>query len=282
MKYTNKLNLPQSIVNCCKENDELKENRYSITELLKPTQEILLTRKYYKDIEVDVSDCINVLFGSAVHKLLEDNDNENVEKEVKMELDFNGYIIVGKFDRRDLKNQLIEDYKTGTVSKVTKGDFEDYRKQGLAYAWMTFKLTNILIRKLKFYILLKDYSKLKSTISTNYPSNAIYIWEYDIKDSDYEYIEKYIKDKLDSLKNDNNACTDEERWFTGNKYAVYKKVGDKRAFKTFDNEEDAHKCISEELNGTGEIEIRKGEYIKCKFYCNCSKFCNQWRNENKC
>ena len=42
MKYTNKLNLPQSIVDTFIESDAPVKNRYSVTELLKSNKEILL------------------------------------------------------------------------------------------------------------------------------------------------------------------------------------------------------------------------------------------------
>lgn len=281
MIYTNKLNLPNSIINSVVEKNPPVDNRYSVTELLKSIREIKLYRKYYKDIKVDVSDLINVLFGSAVHKILEDNTDEpDVEKEIKMEFNFNGITIVGKFDRRNLKKQLIEDYKTGKVSTVTSNDFEEYRLQGLIYSWMTFKLTGVIIRKLRFYILLKDYSKIKASNISNYPSSPIYVWEYDVEDSDYDYIEKYLNNKISLLnKNDISECSDEERWYTGTKYAVYKNVGDKRAAIVCDTEEEAHGYITNKCDGKGEIQVRKGEYLKCKHYCNCCEFCEQWRKE---
>ena len=39
-------------------------------------------------------------------------------------------------------------------------------------------------------------------------------------------------------------CTDEDRWYTGTKYAVYKKVGDARAAYVADTEKDAHNYIT--------------------------------------
>lgn len=281
MKYTNKLNLPESIVNSCKDDYEPIKNRYSVTELLKSNKEILLTRKYWNDIEIDVSECINMLFGSAVHKVLEDNTKElNIETEVKMEIPVSNSVLVGKFDRRNLKEQLIEDYKTCTISKISKQNFEEDRIQGLAYAYMTYIKTGILIRKLKFYNLIKDWSKLKYSTSGNYPSSPIYIWEYDIQNSDYDFIEDYIIWKIKSLENEEcDNCSDEDRWYTGTKYAVYKKAGDKKAAYITDSEEDAHNYISNQCNGAGEIQVRKGEYIKCKYYCNVCKFCNQNKEE---
>ena len=282
MKYTNKLNLPESIVNSCIEYEKPLSDRYSVTELLKSAQEIVLTRRHWENIEIDVSECINTLFGSAVHKVLEDNtDNTGVETEVKMEYQFGKYNIVGKFDRRNLKEQLIEDYKTCTVSKISKKDFDNDYKQGMMYAWFTYKTTGVLIRKLKFYNLMKDWSKLKQAAVPNYPPSPIYVWEYEIQDSDYDYINNYIKEKFNEIENF-KECTDEERWYTGTKYAVYKKVGDKKASYVADSEEDAHNYITNKCEGAGEIQVRKGEFIKCKYYCNVSKFCKQYKEENKC
>lgn len=281
MKYTNKLNLPQSIVDSFTESEAPLKNRFSVTELLKSNKEILLTRKYWDKIEVDVSECINMLFGTAVHKVLEENTTDpNVETEIKMIIPVSNSLLVGKFDRRNLKEQLIEDYKTCTVSKITNGKFEDDRLQGLAYAYMTYCETGVLIRKLRFYNLIKDWSKIKAASSTNYPNNPIYIWEYDIQDSDYDFIKEYITNKITSLENEElSDCNDEERWYTGTKYAVYKKAGDKRAAYVTDSEEDAHNYIINQCGGAGEIQVRKGEYTKCKLYCNLNKFCNQCKEE---
>ena len=267
---TNRYNLPQALVNLTKDK-EYVENRYSITELLGSTREILLSRKYSKEIEVDVSDTISALFGSAVHKLLEEADNENAE--VKMEYTFNdGVTIVGVADK--ITEDAIEDYKTCSVSKINKADFNDWRDQGLGYAWLHFKLTGEIKRKLRFHALMKDWSKLKCVNSTNYPAIPLYTWEYDIQDSDYDYIEKKIKDKIAEIKSGQMLeCTNEEKWFTGNKYAVFKKAGDKRAAIVCDTEQEAHNYITNKCNGAGIIDVRKGESLKCKYYCSVCKYC---------
>ncbi len=273
---TNKHNLPQSIVNLVKEKEYI-ENRYSITELLGPTREILLSRKYAKEIEFDVSDVITPLFGSAVHKLLEESDSENAE--VKMEYQYDNITIVGVADK--ITNDAIEDYKTTSVSKVQKSDFNDWRDQGLGYAWLYFKLTGEIKRKLRFYALLKDWSKVRCANSNNYPSTPLYIWEYDISDSDYDYIEKKIKSKVAEIKEGKLLkCSDEERWYTGTKYAVYKKAGDKRATMICDTEQEAHDYVKNKCDEAAWIQVRKGEYLKCQFYCKVSKFCEQCKEES--
>lgn len=254
-----------------KEKREIKDNRYSVTELLSPTREIQLTRLHYSDIEEDISDMIMALFGTAAHKILEENSDDN-NSEVKFEAKVGDCEIVGVADL--ITEDAIEDYKFTTTTKIQRKDFEDWRLQGLAYAWLNFLKTGDIKRKLRFHALLKDWSKIKAANTPNYPVSPIYTWEYDIQDSDYEFIEKYIKDKLKDIKeNKNPQCSESERWYTGDKYAVYKKAGDARATYVADSEEDAHNYITNKLGGAGEIQVRKGESIKCKYYCKVCKWC---------
>lgn len=281
MIITNKLNLPEPfIVYVNKDVHEYKEHRYSVTELLLPTKEILLNRKYADKIEQDVSEMVPALFGTAVHKILENNTPilTHYNTEMSIEMQFGEDTIAGRIDLFDTKELEIIDYKTCSVNKVMKQDFDDFKKQGLMYALGIFKKYGIITRKLKFPCLMKDWSKLKAVTSTNYPQSPVYVWEYVIDDSDYDYIEEFIIKKLASLNSENiPECTDEERWYTGTKYAVYKNVSDKRAIYIADTEEDAHNYIKDKL-GAAEIKVRKGEYIKCKYYCNCNKFCEKGGN----
>lgn len=278
MKYTNKLNLPEVFVNIYKNREEREPqiNRFSVTELLKPTQEILLTRKYYKELEEDISECIPTLFGSAVHKVFEENSNPD-ESEVKLEIQIGEDTIVGIIDH--VKDDEIQDYKTCTSSKVSKKDFSDHEMQIKIYALMRFKKYGVITRKGKLFYLIKDWSKIKSSVSSEYPKSPIYVHEFDITDSDYDLSEKYIKNKLNEIHNNIICnCTEEDTWYTGTTYAVYKNVGDKRAAYTTEDEQDAHNYISNKLNGAGEIQVRKGKHLKCELYCNVNKFCEQYNS----
>jgi len=269
---TNKHNLPQALVNFAnsKNKGSYVENRYSVTELLMPTREIQLYRLHYREIEEDVSDIVAALFGTAAHKILEENADGNAE--VKFEVEFDGCTIVGVSDL--ITDDAIEDYKFTSVSKIQRKDFEDWRLQGLAYAWLNYLKTGEVKRKLRFHAFLKDWSKLKSAVVTDYPVSPLYTYVYDIQDSDYDYIEKYVKDKLDDIRyNKNPVCSESDRWYTGDKYAVYKKVGDARAAYVTDSEEDAHNYITNKCSGAGEIQVRKGESLKCKYYCKVCKWC---------
>ena len=64
MKYTNKFNLPESIVNAVKRPSYSRgKSTISVTQLINSPQIVALREKHSDDIEVDVSDQVWALFG---------------------------------------------------------------------------------------------------------------------------------------------------------------------------------------------------------------------------
>jgi len=278
MKYTNKLNLPESFAKFYKSTEtKIIENRYSVTELLKPTQEIILFRKHANEVSCDIAECIPALFGTAVHELLEKNAPEGDYSEYKLEFSIFGKIIVGITDLLSQDMKIITDYKTGTTSKVSRKDFNDFYYQGMMYAFGIFLNHNVKPQKLIFPILLKDWSKIKAASSPDYPKSPIYVWKYDIKDSDYDNILDFIKNKFKEIDEMKMHCSDEDRWYSGTKYAVYKKKDDAKAKKIFDTIEEANAFAQE--NSCEYVQTRLGEYTKCNYYCDVRPFCEQFNKE---
>ena len=283
MRITNKLDLPEPFVLfASRDNYEYKENRYSVTELLLPVREILLNRKYANEIEVDVADCIPALFGTAVHSVLENNTPllTGVQTEFSIECQFGNNVVAGRIDLIDFEKLEILDYKNCSVNKVIREDFEEWKMQNMVYSYMIFKKYGVIIRDLKDYALMKDWSKLKASTSANYPQSPVYLFKYHMEDSDFDYVERWIKLRLDLIDASINSnilpeCTDTEKWYTGTKYAVYRNVSDKKASMICDTEEEAHGYITNKCGGAGQIDVRKGEYLKCKYYCNVYKFCER-------
>lgn len=279
---TNKLNLPQIFVDVLTPKEEKAKDFYriSVTELLLPTRMILLNKLY--DIDDDVSDLIPALIGTAVHEYLEKNINdENAETEIKIEYKYNdNFSIVGKLDYLNIKESLIRDYKVTTVAKFMKKEFDDYYKQGLLYTLLVYLTRHIIIRNVEFDLLLKDFSKIKSINSVDYPKAPIEKLLFKINDSDIDSIISWVNNKLNDIElnmihHKLPPCSDTDKWFTGNKYAVFKNVSDKRAAIVCDSEEEAHEYITNKCSGSGEIQIRKGENIRCKYYCKFKEICNQ-------
>lgn len=282
MRILNKNNLPQVLIDAIDEKHKPVDKHYSVTTLLKPIREILLTRRHYNEIEQDISELIWAVFGSAVHKLIEDADKTGFAEFELAQLIMDDYFLTGICDLYDEEHFEVIDWKTTSVYKILHKDFEDWRKQGLMYAWSLRKLGHHVAR-LKFNAMLKDWSATDAKYKSDYPKYPIYVWQYEVTEADMQEIESFIKTQFkliiacEKLADDDlPICSQEERWNTGDKYAVMKQ-GRKTAIKVCDSKEEAESLI------TGSdmfIEERKGEDKKCDNYCLCKKFCSYWREKN--
>lgn len=290
MKYTNKNNLPSAIVAVCEEDDghAPEEKVFHVTELLKPAKAAALLRKHYDEIEQDVSECIWLVFGKAVHSLMEKHDTTGYsEFKITIPLE-NGLTVVGRVDLYNEEECAVEDYKTATVWKVLYKDFEDWRKQGLSYAY-GLALQGKLTKKLKFHALLKDWSarerKLALLQGKEYPESPIWTWEYEVTSADLEEIKKFLLERaleeqacIESEDDDMPTCPAEERWNSGNKFAVMK-PGRKSALKLFDSKPEADEFSK--TVPTSYVEERKGEDKRCNDYCLACQFCEYYRQNHK-
>lgn len=267
---TNKLNLPQVIIDCLVDDDhEYQPNRYSVTELINPPRLTMLKRRH--EVEEDASDMVNKLFGDAFHAYLKSHDKSE-HTEYKMEELVGDCTLVGIIDK--YADYTVIDYKTTTVYKVVMQDFSDWRLLGLMYAWL-LRRRGLYTGKLQYIAFLKDWQSSKAKYDENYPAQQIYVYEYDVTASDMVEIEAFIRDRLAILTACVNVpddelplCTPEERWSTQTKYAVMKK-GRKTAVKVCDSIEDA------QAYGDGyEIETRVGRDRRCDEYCERRMYCN--------
>ena len=114
MIITNNQNLPKPFVDAITKNYEYTDKRYSVTSILKGYKEILLTRRHYSQIEQDVADSIWMILGSAVHKVLEEaNDDDDLLKEIKLTWELpNGYTLSGVADLYSVKEKKVIDYNS--------------------------------------------------------------------------------------------------------------------------------------------------------------------------
>lgn len=288
MKITNKCGLPDPFVKMAESSYEAKPKRYSVTTLLKPVRETLLRRRHDKEIEQDCSDMIWALFGQAVHHILEknsDGDGQFAEEFLKVELE-NGYTISGIIDLYDIDKKLVVDYKTVSVWKVVHRDFEDWRKQGLMYAWLLRK-HGLPCDRIEFYAIMKDHSKNEAKYKPDYPKLPVYKVAFNVTDENIAEIDKFIKDKINELAkyedvpdNELPLCSLGDRWNDGDRFAVMKK-GRKSALRVLDSMQEAE--LYKANYGGDYIEIRKGEDRKCLNYCACCHNCDYYKNtyENK-
>ena len=290
MIITNKLNMPEAFVKAIQNSRHNADKCLSATTLLKGTKEIILTDRHFDEITIDASEEVWAVFGTAVHSILEHQEDEAFKEESFSVPVWEGseWKITGKVDRYDMKNETIEDWKTASVWKVIYKDFEDWRMQGLIYAWL-LKKSGLNVRHIRFVALLKDFSKTEAKRNPDYPQAPAFIYEFDVNDTWLADAEMRAHNKAMAVienfeKSDDEIteCTPEERWSTPTKYAVMKE-GRKTAVKVCATEEEAQNFIDdlEKDKDKHTIEVRPGIDKKCEDYCPCCKFCSYYKETHK-
>lgn len=279
MKLTNKMELPEAFVKACSIERHNKPGSYSATTLLKSAKEIILTERHYDELESDVSDNVWQIFGTAVHAIFEKQNDSNFKEEF-FETEVLNSKITGRVDSYDLDKEILYDFKTASVWKIKFNDFEEWKKQGLIYAWLMGK-NGLKVKECRFIALLKDHSKTEAGRNADYPKSPVYVYKFNVTEKDLEEIEKFIFQKVKEIEfasgladDEIPECSAEERWATKPKFAVMKN-GRKSALKLFDKRQDAE--IAMESLGGNYIEERKGENKKCSGYCVCREFCHFYK-----
>ena len=283
MVITNKANLPQAFVNFVSNVRHNKKGYLSATTLLKGEKEIILSDRHFDEIEQDASDMVWASFGTALHAIMEKQEDDAFKEEY-FECQVGAFKVTGRVDRYDMESETLEDWKTASTWKVIYQEFDDWKRQGLIYAWL-MKQQNLPVRKCRFIALLKDHSKTKAKTDPLYPQKSVFVYEFDVNQSDLDEIEVFIKNKVQGIQNayernddDIEPCSAEERWESATKWAVMKD-GRKTAVRLFDTETEAKEFIERpELKGNHFVEKRCGESKKCGEYCACKEFCNFYKN----
>lgn len=284
MKVTNRLHLPAAFVQAVSVERHNKAGCYSATTLNKGTKEIILQERHWEEFTVDAADNVWAVFGTAVHAILEKYNDGNFHEE-KFDIAVGNSRVTGVVDSYDMERGIIADWKTASVYKVMKGDFIDWHKQGMTYAWL-LKQNGFDVRRCRFIALLKDHSKSKAKTDATYPQSPVFVYEFEVTPEELTATGDRIKAKVQDIEaaeqtadDDIDPCTAEERWADGDKYAVMKN-GRKTAVRVFDTQADADACAGE-MGNSHYVEYRSAVSRKCGDYCLCKDFCNFYRQEQE-
>ena len=289
MVITNKKNLPESIVNAVDPNPHNKEGCISVTTLLKGAKEVLLTKRHWNDITVDASSRGFAVFGSATHLVFEKADDKpGVLKEYPVETKVGDITVTGRVDYYDPECKLLGDYKQTSIFKVKDGLPEEWRKQGIMYAYL-LSLKNIPVETITFYVFLRDWrkSEYRAKKDQGYPDSLTTTLSYNVTEKDLQeaklFIETRVKEIIaykDFADDDIPPCSMLERWESPTTYAV-KKEGLKTAVRgasKFATEEEAQAFIDAQKDKEKySIEKRVGSPSKCIDYCDCCGFCSFYK-----
>lgn len=285
MIITNKNNLPDTLVNAIRAHEH-KGGDYSASMITSPIQQVVLRKKYGKELVEDASDRIWSLLGTAVHYVVEKGEakNEISEQFLKTSFSINGEKITfsGTADLYSEENGgTVTDWKTDSVYTVMNDSRDEERVVQLnAYGYL-FRLEGFGVNNLQVVSILRDWSKNKAKNDPNYPQYPVIAKKYPVWDQ--EKTENYIKTKISLFENylkredtELPKCTMEDKWQDPPKWAVMVK-GKKRALKLHLSEDEAYQH-AENTKGA-YVEYRPSEPRRCMNYCSVAKFCKQYERE---
>ena len=111
MILTNKHNLPSAILNAITRRTYSKGGAdFSATGLHTPPQIKRLLKEHGNELEEDAADSLAALYGSIVHKILEEADeSEDSIREKRLQMEVDGVTISGKFDNFILSEGRLQD-----------------------------------------------------------------------------------------------------------------------------------------------------------------------------
>lgn len=276
MKITNKYDLPASIVNAVTRSSVKTENRISVTDLIGSPLIRQLRIKHWDEIEVDASDMLWALLGTAVHSALQKNAPSGTVVEHKMQIRKDDYTIVGIPDLYD--NGILSDWKITSVWSFILGAKPEWERQLNVYAYF-FLMKGLPVRKLEINAILRDH-QVSKRFDKDYP--PIPFVKSDVKLWSPTETFEYILNRLDLHKKPAGICTEEERWTRERTWAV-KYKGKKKAIKVEKSLDAIHQYMDDKKLSltTTTIEERPGIDARCVGYCDVNKFCPYWNEKYK-
>lgn len=282
MKFTNRLDLPQPLVDLIINDDYSKGDAdYSITELLDSPRIRRLTEKHWDEITIDVSDRLFALYGKLIHKLLEQAERTALsEKRYFMEVD--GVKISGQVDRLVLWKGILQDYKFVGVYKLQSGVPEDYHWQVNCYGYLLAR-NGIDVRKMEIIGMLRDWKKSLAvkSLPEKYPQGSVVKPSVNIEP--FSFVRKFIGNRIKLHKSSKRLlplCTNKERWKDPDIWAVIP-IGKKRAVAKYPSAMEAKEHVKKHP-GAYEIERRCFQAKRCELFCDVAPWCDQFAEESQC
>ncbi|MCP3683362.1 MAG: hypothetical protein GY861_11795 [bacterium] len=285
MRYTNELGLPSAFEAAIKNDDySAGFSDYTTTEIIDSVQKVILTRQHKNELVKDVSEEIYALLGKSVHTILERAEATAIV-EKRLYMDIGNTKIGGKFDRLALITSeggfsgLLQDYKIASVWEAIYGLKQDRINQQNVYSLLLTE-NDYKVDKLEIIMIFRDWQMSKAKFDPKYPQLQVARIEVPLwtEEKQLRYLQERVKLFKDAENGNILPCTDEERWYSGDKYAVMK-AGRKSAVRVLNTKQEADDYIMQNELDTKKIsvEYRPGVNRRCEDYCAVKQFCPQYQ-----
>ncbi len=278
---TNKHGLPEPIVRAAEDNQHrTKTGGISVTQLILPPRIRILQERH--DYELDVSEMLWMLAGTALHKVLQEYEDD-AHSELFLWADFTqnlklgSYLLTGNIDR--LKNGVLSDWKYTSVWSVIYGQ-DDWEPQVNLYAELA-RRNGLRVDRLEVVAFLRDWNSKKAQYDTTYPPCQLAIIPIEMWSQErcQEYILERFRLHRDAEKladEELPMCTPEERWEKPTEYAVMKRGRQSAVRAHFETEQEAVLYAKQNNIQGAYIEMRPGKCARCEGnYCHVAEICER-------
>ena len=284
MKITNRANLPDALVRAVANDPYVGGGDVSVTTLIGPPQIHYLRHKYENDLEEDAIDRIWSLLGQAVHTILERAEQLGLT-EKRLYMPVGKWNLSGQFDRLVFTPEgILQDYKV-TSTWTSLGPKPEWEAQLNVLAHLC-RHNGYDVSRLEIVAIYRDWSRAQAMRSPDYPQQmvrvvTIPVWTADVA---HHYIEQRVDLHQQAILLEQvQPCSNEDRWYRGEEWAVTK-AGRKSALRCLATYEEAKTWATEnghlKPDGTALAGIslvhRPGKNVRCESYCSVSRFCPQW------
>jgi hypothetical protein len=223
MNLTNKYGYRRSIVRAIEKDPYTKgASDFSVTELLQPSRQWALKKQYQEKLTEDVDDRLWALFGTGVHRVLEEgaDPRDLVEKRFFMKLA--NHTISGQIDLLEHDTLDLCDFKTSSVWAFMAGrEAKDEWTAQLNMQLELLRFNGLDAKKLFIIGVLRDHMESKASSDKKYPQMKIVEREIEMwpREKTIDFILSRIESHAKALK-ELPRCKASEAW-AGRRCARY-------------------------------------------------------------
>jgi len=203
---------------------------------------------------------------------------EKEETSTRLKFEEEGYpTLSGAYDY--FKDGMLKDYKRTSVWSYVFGSVQKKWEEQLNIYASLLRRSGQKVNTCGIEVFLKDWNKNEALRNRDYPKTSQFFVRMPLWSFEEQY--NFIKGRLHIMESTSKAfdenlpyCTTEDMWASADKYAVMREGG-KRALRLFNTPEEAEEFAEGEKKVF--VEVRHGERVRCKGWCNVAPFCNQWK-----
>jgi hypothetical protein len=273
MRLTNRLGLPQSIVNAVTNDPYPNHGTLSVTTLIASPQMIRLARSHDGEREEDVADRLWALYGQLGHAVAERAADEGDIVERRIYATVNGVRVSGQLDVLGRDGGL-RDFKFSSVYAIKDREVKPEWQAQLNLLRLLCVIGENTqdfpeVKQLQIVAMARDWRPTEALRDKSYPDRAavLNVPMWTIEETEAYLVERIRLHQMETPP----PCTDEERWKRPTKWALMQK-GRKRAIKLFDA-----RPFQITLTQGQYWEPRIGGYARCENYCPAANVCPQWK-----